>query len=167
MRKGLFKMIDKTEIFEILKTENIPYRNYDHIPVYTVEEANSIDIPDKDKCLKNLFLKDKKGNFYLVSLNGGKSIDLKKLRAFLGSTHLHFAGEDDLYKVTGLRKGHVTPFGILNSRGYDVTAVFDTALENDIIGVHPMQNDATLFMKFEDMRRLIENNGFKVVMYEV
>ena len=135
MRKGLFKMIDKTQIFEILKTENIPYRNYDHIPVYTVDEANSIDIPGKDKCLKNLFLKDKKGNFYLVSLNGSKSIDLKKLRAFLG--------------------------------GYDVTAVFDTALEDDIIGVHPMQNDATLFMGFEDMRRLIESSGFKVVMYEV
>ncbi len=50
-------MIDKTQIFEILKTENIPYRNYDHIPVYTVDEANSIDIPGKDKCLKNLFLK--------------------------------------------------------------------------------------------------------------
>ena len=125
-------MIDKTQIFEILKTENIPYRNYDHIPVYTVDEANSIDIPGKDKCLKNLFLKDKKGNFYLVSLNGSKSIDLKKLRAFLGSTHLHFAGEDDLYKVTGLRKGHVTPFGILNSRGYDVTAVFDTALAANV-----------------------------------
>ncbi len=160
-------MIDKTGIYEMLKSENILYRNYNHIPVYTVEEANRIDIPGRDKCLKNLFLKDKKGKFYLVSLNGGKSIDLKKLRAFLGSTHLHFAGEDDLYEVTGLRKGHVTPFGILNSRGYDVTAVFDTALENDIIGIHPMQNDATLFMKFEDMKRLIESSGFRVVMYEV
>ena len=55
----------------------------------------------------------------------------------------------------------------LENEGYDVTAVFDTALEDDIIGVHPMQNDATLFMGFEDMRRLIENSGFKVVMYEV
>lgn len=167
MCKGFFKMIDKTRIYEILEAENISYRNYDHIPVYTVEEANSIDIPDKDKCLKNLFLKDKKGSFYLVSLNGNKSIDLKKLRAFLGSTPLHFAGEEDLYRVTGLKKGHVTPFGILNSRGYDVTAVFDTALENDIIGIHPMQNDATLFMSFEDMRQLIKQSGFKVVMYEV
>ena len=70
-------MIDKAGIYEILKSENIPYRNYDHIPVYTVDEANSIDIPDKEKCLKNLFLKDKKGNFYLVSLNGSKNIDLK------------------------------------------------------------------------------------------
>ena len=61
----------------------------------------------------------------------------------------------------------MTPFGILNSRGYNVTAVFDTALEDDIIGVHPMQNDATVFMDFEDMRRLIESSGFKVVMYEV
>ncbi len=160
-------MIDKARIYEILKKENIPYSNYEHIAVFTVEEANHINIPNKDKCLKNLFLKDKKGKFYLVSLNGNKNIDLKKLRAFLGSTHLHFAGEDDLYKATGLRKGHVTPFGILNSRGYDVTAVFDTALRNDIVGVHPMQNDATLFVKFEDMKRLIENSGFKVVMYEV
>lgn len=160
-------MIDKLKIYEILNFGNIHYENYEHIPVYTVKEANCIEIPYKDKCLKNLFLKDKKGNFYLVSLNGNKSIDLKKLRAFLGSTHLHFASEEDLYKVTGLKRGHVTPFGILNSKGFNVTAILDTALENDIVGIHPMSNDATIFLQFDDLKELIIGSGFEVVMYEV
>lgn len=160
-------MIDKEKLFDLLESKGIQYERFDHIPVYTVAEAEKIDMPHRDKGLKNLFLKDKKGSYYLVSLNFDKKIDLKKLRSFLSSSHLHFAGEEELYEVTGLRAGHVTPFGILNSRGYPVVSVFDRCLEGDIVGVHPMSNDSTVFLKFDDVRKLIEDEGFKILMYDV
>ena len=160
-------MIDKGKLFDLLESKGIEYERFDHIPVYTVVEAERIDIPNKEKVLKNLFLKDKKGRYYLVSLNAGKKIDLKKLRSFLSSSHLHFEGEEDLYEVTGLRAGHVTPFGILNTRGFPAVSVFDSCLEGDIIGVHPMRNDSTVFLEFDDVRKLIEDEGFETLMYEV
>lgn len=160
-------MIDKKGIYDLLDSKGIEYENYDHIPVYTVAEAETLDIPHKEKGLKNLFLKDKKHNYYLVSLNGGKSIDLKKLRAFLGCTPLHFANAQELLEITGLEPGHVTPFGILNSKGYPVKSVFDVKLAGDIIGIHPMSNDATIIVSFDDIRDLIEESGFEVLMYEV
>ena len=66
-------MIDKTQIFEILKTENIPYRNYDHIPVYTVDEANSIDIPGKDNASKIFFSRTRKATSILFHLTAAKA----------------------------------------------------------------------------------------------
>lgn len=160
-------MIDKKRIFEILEERGISYERYDHTPVYTVAEAEKLDIPHKEKGLKNLFLKDKKHNYYLVSLNAEKKIDLKKLRSFLGCTPLHFADEDELYEITGLKAGHVTPFGILNTEGYPVTSVFDSELAGDIAGIHPMSNDSTVFVEFDDLKKLIEDEGFKVIMYEM
>lgn len=160
------KMIDKKRIFEILNEKGIEYVNYEHKPVYTVSEMHELDIPNLDMCLKNLFLKDKKGSYYIVSLFGHKSINLKELKGYIGSSALHFGSVEDLEKITGLKPGHVTPFGILNSSGYNMKAVFDRELEGKTVGIHPMLNDATLFIRFEDLKKLIDDMGFEVVMYD-
>lgn len=160
-------MIDKKKMYEILDERGIPYEAYEHIPVYTVEEADALEIPYAEYGLKNLFLKDKKKNYYLVSLHGNKPIDLKKLRTSLGCTPLHFAGEDQLYENTGLLKGHVTPFGVLNSEHGKVLSVFDSALTGKTVGIHPMSNDATVFMSFDDLKRLIEDEGYEIKMIDV
>ena len=160
-------MIDKKRIYEILDENGIEYEAYDHVPVYTVEEADALDIPYAEYGLKNLFLKDKKKNYYLVSLHGNKAIDLKSLKNALGCTPLHFASEEQLLEHTGLLKGHVTPFGVLNSEKGNVLSVFDTALKGQTIGIHPMSNDATVFMKFDDLERLILDSGYEIEYIDV
>ena len=65
--------------------------------------------------MKNLFLRDdKKRHYYLVVVKKDKAVDLKGLRALLGSRPLSFASEQDLSRCLGLPKGAVTPLGILN-----------------------------------------------------
>ncbi|WP_330574650.1 hypothetical protein [Clostridioides difficile] len=37
----------------------------------------------------------------------------------------------------------------------------------DKIGIHPNDNTATVFLKFEDMKKLIEENGNEIYYVEV
>lgn len=107
---------------------------------------------------------DRKKNFYLVSVPGHRSINLKTLAERIPSRKLSFASEADLWEWLRLEKGHVTPLGVLNDEQKDVIVVFDRALRGQQIGIHPMENTATIFLAFEDVRRLVEEHGNPVVL---
>ena len=62
-----------------------------------------------------------------------------------------------------LEKGHVTPLGVLNNEEKNVIVVFDKSLQNQQIGIHPMENTATIFMAFEDVEKLVEDHGNPIV----
>jgi len=65
---------------------------------------------------KNLFLKDKKNNFFLVSFIEDIIADLKKASVPLNSKKLSFANEDYLMNILGIKPGSVSPFGLLNDK---------------------------------------------------
>ena len=66
--------------------------------------------------------------------------------------------------LLSLEKGHVTPLGILNNTQQNVVMVFDKSLQNEHIGNHPMENTATIFIAFEDVKKMIEDHGNTIVM---
>lgn len=157
-------MMDKQELYALLADKNIPYQAYEHTAVYTIEQLQALEIPNRETILKNLFLRDqKKRNYYLVSIPGWKNVNLKELDKTLGSGKLSFANEEELYRYLGLRKGQVSPLGVLNDEGKKVVAVFDESLQGQTVGVHPLDNTATIFMAFSDVARLAEEHGNRTV----
>lgn len=54
-----------------------------------------------------------------------------------------------------LKAGEVIPFGILNDNELSVNVVFDNDLF-EIIGIHLLRNDKTLFMKTNELIRMIK-----------
>ena len=158
-------MLGKEEVIRMLDESGIKYDIYEHSPVYTVEEALQVDMPFNEYGLKNLFLKDKKNNYYIYSLPGEKKADLKELKKYLGVSNLHFASEEELLDVTGLHKGHVTPLGALNSGDYSLKVVFDSELSGLPAGIHPMTNDATLFLSFDELYTFLKDNKVDIIMY--
>jgi Ala-tRNA(Pro) deacylase len=73
---------------------------------------------------------------------------------------LTFASEERLFKYLQLRKGEVTPLGIIN----DLDALVEVVLDKDLIGknklgVHPNDNTATVWISFDDLKKIIEQNG--------
>ncbi len=149
-------MTDKEGVYRLLDEKGIAYERYEHKPVYTVEEADTLDIPFTEFGIKNLFLKDKYGHYYMVCLKGEKLLDMKILRQEAGIKKPHFASEDELEAVTGLKRGHVTPFGVLNSTDGVLTVMFDAELKGSKVGVHPMSNDATVFLMLDDLCALLK-----------
>merc|ERR1712113_1359221 len=82
-----------------------------HAPVYTCEQAQDLcPRPPGVAHMKNLFLKNKKKKFFLVSALVDSNLDLNRLP--FGKS-LRLASSDDLRKKLHLLPGSVTPFGLL------------------------------------------------------
>ena len=155
------KINTKQELYDALDNMNIEYNVTEHKPVYTIEEMNELGMENIDKVVKNLFIRDdKKKNYYLVLVQKDKTINLNKLRETINSRRLSFASEDDLEKYLGLKKGAVSPLGILNDENKFVKVIIDRDLKNfEFLGVHPIENTATVWIKLSDLESLIKKNG--------
>ena len=152
---------DKAATLRYLDERNIPYELVEHEAVLTMEALHALGLPFEHEVVKNLFLRDdKKRNYYLVTTAGEVSVDLKGLRAALGSRPLSFASEHDLAAILGLAPGAVTPLGILNDEARRTEVVIDEALrDRDAIGVHPCDNTATMRIALSDLFAIFEEHG--------
>lgn len=152
-------MINEIEqkVYDILNLLEIKYIRYEHEAVYTVEEANKLEICISGQHCKNLFLRNRKGDVhYLVILDDAKKVDLKSLSKQIGSTNLSLASEERLYKYLGLKPGSVTPFGIINDIERVVTVLVDRDLiSSDIVNFHPNVNTATIGVSYADLEKFI------------
>ena len=90
-------------------------------------------------------------------LDKDKRADLRTLQEQLGCTKLSFASEERLEKYLSLSKGAVTPLGILNDSQGAVELVFDRDLAGrQRLGVHPNENTATLWISFENLKKVAD-----------
>lgn len=161
--------MDRFELTSYLDRQNIRYRITEHPPAETIEAIDHFGLPDGGFIVKNLFLRDdKKRHYYLVVVKKDKTVDLKGLRALLGSRPLSFASEQDLFRCLGLPKGAVTPLGILNDEERRVEAVIDEEiLRFPVVGVHPNENTATLWLAPQDLVTLIKQHGNPVTVLNI
>ncbi len=151
---------DDIEIQRLLEALEIPYKWIEHDAVYTIEDMMNLSSILKTETIpKNLFLKNsKKSHFYLVVLRGDRRLDLKVLKTILGETQLSFASEGSLMELLHLKKGAVTPLGVLNDLENRVQVIFDREVMTfESIGVHPCRNTATLELKTVDLMSLLNH----------
>lgn len=153
--------MNKQEIYEYLKQKNISFEIVEHEAIFNMEEASRITLPHHEAEAKNLFVRDdKKRNYYLLVVKGDKRIDLKAFRRQNGTRALSFASDADLQSFLQLLPGSVTPMGILNDEERKVHVFLDQKfMDEDLIGVHPNENTATIFMKVTDLVRIIQEHG--------
>ena len=150
----------KRETYDYLTDHGVEYEVTEHIAVYNMEELNAVRLPYPDRDAKNLFVRDdKKRNYYLITVKGDKRVDLKEFQQRFGTRKLSFASADDLMAIIGLIPGAVTPLGLLNDSERKVSLYLDEAFLGGLVGVHPNDNTATVWMKAEDLIRLIREHG--------
>lgn len=155
--------LNKLELLKYLDEQHVDYTKYEHPPIFSVEDGDKSNVPNHDKVIRNLFLCDaKKKNFYLVSLFVHKQINLKELSTKIPSKRLTFVKPDLMEELLAVHPGSVTPFAILNNKAKNVLMIFDANLQNQTIGMHPMENTATVFLKFEDLYNLLLPHGNEI-----
>lgn len=157
--------MNKKEIYALLKSRDIWHEITEHQAVFTMEEAAKINLPYPDAEAKSLFVRDdKKRNYYLITVKGDKRIDLKDFKKKNLTRSLSFASENDLMQILNLIPGAVTPLGILNDVEHKVEAFIDEDFmkEEALIGIHPNDNTATVWMKTSDLIELLEEYGIKI-----
>ena len=132
-----------------------------HPAAYTVAQLEAMPVAHPQWICKNLFLRNGRGDRqYLAVLPGARRADLKALGEQLGAGKLSFASERRLMDCLGLTKGSVTPLGILQDREKQVVVALERSLmEQPLVGVHPNDNTATVWMQPRELVRVVESRG--------
>lgn len=154
-------MFGKQEIKQYLEEKNIPFEWVEHKAVFTIEEMEELGLESMEETAKNLFLRDQKGKrHFLIVIRADKQANLKELGEKLAIGKLSFASEERLEKYMGLKKGAVSPLGVLNDENCAVEVFFDEDfLKMEKIGVHPNDNTASVYLKTEDLLSVIRDHG--------
>lgn len=160
--------MNKAELLEYLSNRGIEYELVEHSMVFTIDEMIDAELPHPELIAKNLFVRDdKKRAFYLITVLEDRRVDLKEFRKLYETRPLSFASEEQLMGKLALTRGSVTPFGLLNNDEKDVKFYIDKAfIDAGLMGIHPNMNDATVFVKTDDVIALIREHGNEVTIYE-
>ncbi len=144
-------------ILKLLAELEIKFELLEHEAVYTVEESRRLRIFEKlnGQPCKNLFLRNKRGDYFLLVLPADKRADLKLVAKLLNLPRLSFASEEELEKILGLHTGAVTPLGIINDDTKKVRLILDAELQDKILLLHPNTNTATISLAFADLLKII------------
>ena len=147
---------EEAALLAFLAEQGIEQRTFRHPPVFRVEEGAEIKAAMPGGHSKNLFLKDAKGQLWLVSALGETRIDLKALPQRIGSARLSFGSEARLLAALGVRPGSVTAFALINDRERQVRFVLDKALlDQAILNFHPLHNAATTAVSRDGFLRFL------------
>ena len=157
----------RQDLFDFFDAQNIAQKTKDHAPVFTVEESAAIKADMPGAHTKNLFLKDKNGQFFLVCAEAHAHVKVNRLHSVLGCKRLSFGKPEPLLEYLGVTPGSVTLFGILNDADQNVTLVIDKTLaEADIVNFHPLLNDATTAISSADMIKFAKATGHDPVILD-
>jgi Ala-tRNA(Pro) deacylase len=148
-------------LFIFFKKHGLEYLTYEHEPLFTVEDGKGVQGNIPGAHTKNLFLKDKKNTFFLVSVLEHKRVDLKVLSKSYGKGGLSFASSDDLKAMLNVVPGSVTPYGLIFDTQMQVKYLLDQDFMNaQIVNFHPLRNDMTVSVtlkSFVEFLGLIEH----------
>lgn len=149
------------ELLERLDALGISCETVEHEPVFTVAESKSVKESVPGAHSKNLFVKDKKGRFFLISAKHDTAIDLKRTHEILGASgRLSFGSAEQLKTMLGVEPGSVTAFAVVNDTEGKVTMVLDANLmEHERVNFHPLVNSMTTGVSREDLVKFLRATG--------
>lgn len=143
-------------LLNLFKDFQLDYQLHTHEAVFTVEDSNHVCRSIRGAHSKNLFLKDKKKTFFLVSILDNKRINLKSLSKMLGKNGLSFGNPDELLEKLKLSPGSVTPYALIHDQKKEVSFILDQDfLKFEMVNFHPLRNDMTIGMPVKSFLHFI------------
>jgi Ala-tRNA(Pro) deacylase len=153
-------MLNPQQLFDRLDQLGIAQRTVEHPAVFTVEEAKALRGNLPGHHVKNLFLRNKKEEMWLVVALEDRAIDLKRLGEALGAGRLSFGSSERLTRHLGVEPGSVTPLALINDGERRVRLALDRGLaDGAVVNVHPLINTMTTAVAPADLLRFFEATG--------
>jgi Ala-tRNA(Pro) deacylase len=149
------------ELFAFLDRLGIRTTTRTHEPLFTVEQSQRLRGEIAGAHTKNLFVKDKKDGYFLLTVEEQASVDLKSVHHLIGAaSRVSFGRPEALMDLLGVAPGAVTVFGALNDTGRRVRIVIDAELAaQPLINAHPLVNTATTTISSGDLMAFVEATG--------
>ena len=146
----------------------IAYTLYEHAAVFTVEESYKVDGQIPAHHTRNMFLRTKKKENFLVTLGHDTPIDLKKLADMLGVKNFSFGSPDRLMEILGVFPGSVTPLSAVNAEPSDITVILEkNMMDADLVAYHPLINTMTVTMTPEDLLKFLADCGHEAQILDL
>lgn len=149
------------DLLHRLNELDISINTVEHAPLHTVEESQALRGELAGMHIKNLFLRDKKKNMWLLTVEETCDVDLKALGKVIGAKgNLSFGNADLLMDKMGVTPGSVSPFCVFNDTHEDVTMILDKhLLTAETINAHPLRNDRTSAIAAKDLMTFLEQEN--------
>ena len=148
-------------LLDQLRSFGISVPTIEHPPMVTVKDSKAMRVTAGGAGdIKNLFVRNKKGQMWLITCQEDRQIDLKVLATALGAGRFSFASHQRLMLYLGVAPGAVSPLALINDRQRSVTFVIDNALLGcETIYLHPLDNTRTTTMTSCDLMDFIAQTG--------
>jgi Ala-tRNA(Pro) deacylase len=155
-------------IFKSFDDLNIPYTRYDHEAVFTVAESQKVDKNIAAHHTRNMFLRTKKKQNFLLTLSHDTPVDLKKLEILLGVKNFSFGSPDRLMEILGVYPGSVTPLSSINAMPKDITILLEQKMmDSQLIAVHPLVNTMTVTLTPSDLLKFMTHYGHSPITIDL
>ncbi|MFO0500192.1 MAG: prolyl-tRNA synthetase associated domain-containing protein [Pseudomonadota bacterium] len=148
-----------------LRSLNIAFTLYEHVPVFTVEEAEAVSANQPGAHIKNLFVRDKAGAFVLITALTSRRIDLNAMAKACGAAgnRWSFGSPEQLLEMLGVTPGSVTPLALINAKPNTIRFILDDGIfSENLVNPHPLINSATLGLAPTDLVKAIEHWGHAI-----
>jgi len=153
-------MKTRADLFALLDALGVQHATLHHAAVFRVGEGEEIKAQLPGAHTKNLFLKDAKGQLWLISAADRTRIDLKSLPPVIGSARLSFGSAERLQAALGVTPGSVTALALVNDPDHRVRFVLDRLLaEAEQVNFHPLTNTATTTVSQQGFARFLDAIG--------
>ena len=143
------------EIIQFLTASRLPFTIHEHIPSYTVADAEAnLDFP-LERLLKTIAFRIRSGGYILAAVRGPDRIDYRKLAAAVGTkrTDLFRLNPEEIVEAFHVEVGSVSPILLQNG----VRILFDTKVPTDetvFCGIG--RPDRTLEIQLADLVRITQ-----------
>ena len=165
--------LSSDRLLAMLEEGAFEYQRIDHIPLRTVQDSKQVRdgfLPAEQGGghIKNLFLRDKRKQNFLVVLPEDKEVDLKFLAEHLGAGRFSFGSADRLFEILGVRPGAVTPLCMINGIQHQVRLIMDASLQQcRYLYMHPLVNDRTVAMSPVTTQAFLASLGVQIEWTEI
>src|ERR1044072_2800041 len=150
----------RADLLAFLQKHGIVTTTVEHPPLFTVEQSQALRGEIAGGHTKNLFLKDKKDQVFLVVAEEDADIDMKSLQKRIDSARLSFGRPELMGELLGVVPGSVTPFGVINDGAGRVSVILDQALlRHETLNCHPLENTATTSIGRKDFLAFLRHAG--------
>lgn len=165
-------------LLSFLQEHSIQFEYYEHKPIFTVEEGEDIKHSIPGMHTKNLFLTDKRGQYFLVCVESSKRLAISAFRKLVGAKDMSFWSAEEMMELLGLTPGSVSLFGLANppsfghlpcpqgdSRwsqgGKQLNLYLDKDLrEAERVWRHPNRNDATIVLDHINLVKFLDSLSY-------
>jgi len=140
------------KLLEMLESEQVDYRLFEHAPVYTSLQASKERGVELRSGVKAMLVRTNEGKFVLADIAADRKIVFGKLEKLLNSKHVRFATRDEVLSITKCEPGSVHPVGRL----FGVETYLDNSvLQNELVNFNIGMVTKSIQIKSQDLLKIL------------